>query len=840
MIKVNSRSVITSVAKTTYKANKKRNALTVFAVVLTTFLITAVFGIGISYWNGISERSVRMNGMDYDIELTEPREDQVEKVRDMDAVKYAGLAVKCGIAEEYKGKALEKMRFYWVDQICWEKQCIPAYEFFKGHYPEEEDELVLSTEALKNMGIREPEIGMELPLTYYALNSSEEDGQQENINKTFSLSGYYRDYSGNQYGYVSEAFFDTTGAEPTGFTQGALKITLKNPLYSKKDIMDIQKPLNLQKPQVLMADDQILANFIKVTAGLGGLLIMILISGGLFVYNTLYISVSKDIRYYGQLKTLGMTSVQLKRLVYLQAFWNSCIGIPLGLLLGAVVSAGVVPMALRLMDPSLENENIVTVYPIIYIGAAVFASATVLAGCRKPAAITGECSPVEAVRYIGLSEGKGRKKERVSGLKDMARRNMFRDKKQAVVILGSFFVALTVFVCVNAVVRGNDAKNILNQTSECDILVKNQTTLNENLPLITDEKVEELRTVKGVKEVRPVTSAEASVPYQEEAFGEYYKRLYESRYSPGNYEDDMEGYKKDAEAFNNIFGIRMIGISPEEFRKVNHELGGILDRDAFEKGETAVALTFFASAEEAAGKKIRFALPDSSNPQKEYQVTIAAVGDSSLNPAEFSGGYTPDILVSNAFAEKLMGDKFYTELVQVDYEEPYSKDTEKAVKKVFQGETQISFRSKLVRYKEMKLSEQQVKFLGGGLGIILAVLSILNYINMMAAGVQNRAKEFATLESLGMTSGQIKKVLVREGLGYGGLSILLSVVAGLPLSYLVFQSVTVYDMEYSLPILYNLILFAAIIAVCVTVPPVIYQMTQKDSVIEKLRADGEQ
>lgn len=130
MIKVNSRSVITSVAKTTYKANKKQNALTVFAVVLTTFLITAVFGIGISYWNGISERSVRMNGMDYDIELTEPREDQVEKVRDMDAVKYAGLAVKCGIAEEYKGKALEKMRFYWVDQICWEKQCIPAYEFF--------------------------------------------------------------------------------------------------------------------------------------------------------------------------------------------------------------------------------------------------------------------------------------------------------------------------------------------------------------------------------------------------------------------------------------------------------------------------------------------------------------------------------------------------------------------------------------------------------------------------------------------------------------------------------------------------------------------------------------
>lgn len=130
MMKVNSRKVITSVAMITYRANKKRNALTVFAVILTTFLITAVLGIGISYWDAVSERSIRMNGMDYDIELTEPRAEQVEMVGSMDAVKYAGVAVKCAIAEEYQDKSLDKTRLYWVDDTCWEKQCIPAYEFF--------------------------------------------------------------------------------------------------------------------------------------------------------------------------------------------------------------------------------------------------------------------------------------------------------------------------------------------------------------------------------------------------------------------------------------------------------------------------------------------------------------------------------------------------------------------------------------------------------------------------------------------------------------------------------------------------------------------------------------
>ena len=630
----------------------------------------------------------------------------------------------------------------------------------------------------------------------------------------------------------------------TDFTQGALKITLKKSLYSAKDIMNIQKPLDLQDRQMLIADDHIMQNFIRMAVGVGGLLVMILISGYLFVYNTLYISVSKDIRYYGQLKTLGMTSVQLKRLVYLQALWNSCIGIPVGMALGAAVSAGLIPTALRLIDPGMSGMKIVTVHPLIYVGAALFSSATVIAGCRKPAVITGECSPIEAVSYTGLTKGREKQKERERGLKDMARRNMFRDRKQAAVILGSFFVVLTVFLCVNAVIRGNDAKNILNQIRSCDITVNNQTTLEEKLPLITEERLDEIRAIEGVKEIRPVTTAQMIVPYQEELLGPYYKRLYQSRYSPGDYEKDIEEYKKDPRALNCIFDGRFVGISPEEFRKINDTLGGNLDQEAFEKGETAIAVPFWASAEEAVGKKIRFFLPDGQEPEKEHEITVAATGESSMDggnviddPSEYSGGYCPNLLVSNTLAKKLMGDNILTEVVRIEYEKPYDKETEQAVKSVFRDEKQISFDSKLTRYQEMKSSEQQVKVLGGGLGIILAVLAILNYINMMAAGVQNRAKEFATLESLGMTPGQIRKVLVQEGLGYGILSILLSMAVGLPLSYIVFQSVKVYNMGYSLPVLYNLILFAVIIAVCVMVPPLIYQMTQKESVIERLRAD---
>ena len=49
MLKVNNKKVIRDLAKTTYKANKKRNLLTIVAIFLTTFLLCTVISIGLSY-----------------------------------------------------------------------------------------------------------------------------------------------------------------------------------------------------------------------------------------------------------------------------------------------------------------------------------------------------------------------------------------------------------------------------------------------------------------------------------------------------------------------------------------------------------------------------------------------------------------------------------------------------------------------------------------------------------------------------------------------------------------------------------------------------------------------
>ena len=75
------------------------------------------------------------------------------------------------------------------------------------------------------------------------------------------------------------------------------------------------------------------------------LALFIVLSGYLLISNVMYISVARDIRFYGMLKTIGASSRQIKRLVRLQALRLSLIGVPAGLLLGAAASFGIVPPA---------------------------------------------------------------------------------------------------------------------------------------------------------------------------------------------------------------------------------------------------------------------------------------------------------------------------------------------------------------------------------------------------------------------------------------------------------------------------------------------------------------
>ena len=102
-------------------------------------------------------------------------------------------------------------------------------------------------------------------------------------------------------------------------------INLSHNSPSEKDIIEMQNQINLSGNQIIEADYDTISNFIKTMVGLFILLVVVFMSGYLFIYNTLYISVNRDIRYLGQLKTIGTTSIQIRKMIYKQMLWNSTI-----------------------------------------------------------------------------------------------------------------------------------------------------------------------------------------------------------------------------------------------------------------------------------------------------------------------------------------------------------------------------------------------------------------------------------------------------------------------------------------------------------------------------------
>lgn len=277
----------------------------------------------------------------------------------------------------------------------------------------------------------------------------------------------------------------------------------------------------------------------------------------------------------------------------------------------------------------------------------------------------------------------------------------------------------------------------------------------------------------------------------------------------------------------------MIGIDDLEFERLNQALETPLDKEAFDNGKIAFASKTFTEGDHGiVGKNVRF-FPFTGSTSKEERIKIGALVKF---PAYYAAGYSPDLIISDEYFAKLVKQPFI-EMIKIDYHKPFSKGTEASIRKLIKDRQGISVDSKLSRYSEMKNSENQITVLGGSIGWIVMLLAISNYWNMMSASIQNRSKEFAILESIGMTRKQIKRMVVSESLCYTALSMVIALLTGLPTSRFVFENLNVYEIPFAFPMMKHLILFFVILTVCVASTLLLLRKTKKESIIELLRQE---
>ena len=115
-------------------------------------------------------------------------------------------------------------------------------------------------------------------------------------------------------------------------------------------------------------------------------------------------------------------------------------------------------------------------------------------------------------------------------------------------------------------------------------------------------------------------------------------------------------------------------------------------------------------------------------------------------------------------------------------------------------------------------------------------IGLINFVNVMLTSVIARRNEFAIMESIGTTKRQIRRILTFEGGFYALLSTILIMTLGNAFLLLVAEAVpSIADYaRFTYPVGLVIGLIAAIFAICLCVPSLVYRFTVKETVIERL------
>ena len=181
--------------------------------------------------------------------------------------------------------------------------------------------------------------------------------------------------------------------------------------------------------------------------------LLIAVVCAIVIYNIFYISVMGKMREYGRLKVLGTTPKQLKRVVKRERRFLTAIAIPLGLICAAGIALIAVPGYWSWSD----NIRSAVVVSLLTYG-------TVLIATRKPMAMAGKVSAIEAIRATAYSQQQGpsvsRQLHRPLTMPRLALMNFSRNRKKAFVTTLSLGLTGILLLCVSAYANSVDVKEM--------------------------------------------------------------------------------------------------------------------------------------------------------------------------------------------------------------------------------------------------------------------------------------------------------------------------------------------------------------------------------------------
>ena len=857
-------NLYTSLTLRYLKQNKRRTLVTIIGIILATALICGIGNICTSFMDYQMRDQIKTSGSFY-ATFTD-----IDKEKASVITKSSGVS-EYGYKKDLGSIILDKKDSTSLDINVFDKNTINSFQITlkNGNYPKNQSEIVV-TQALLNKWNKKIGDKITLNLGELIYDDMGMISKLKNSQKTtFKIVGTLDKAPYNSKLFAIAGFDINTVDKNENFD---VSICTKNPKDIYKTAISIGENIGLvqkddPKDKSYNYDGQTSLYFkdINYNEGLLRLLgassysninITLLLIVGLVaslviiatiatIYNSFSIAISERKKQFGILNSIGATKSQIMKLVFLEGFLVSIVGIPIGLLSGTVAIDIVFKVIKTFFKTSMFGELGLRVVfsPIVLIISTLVILLTIFISAIIPAINAAKISPLEAIKNSSnLKVGKIKSSKLVKKIfkteGELAYKNLRRNKGKFRITLFSLVISIVIFISFNGFVDMFIEANQINYGS-----ITNDLTLYEN-NLLTKEEVQktidELKKINGLKDVAIDKGYNLNVHVDEKNIN---KDLRESLKQSDYVDMDNSTY--------NFINSRLY--TPGDFSISNIKLSeGKFDRKTA-KAENGVILVRY-SYQESLAKKGKVVLSnykvgdtlnctitsydsDGKESAKEVKLKILAITDEILTGnnqyPETSFGVVAydDLIPSLGITDDKSSSIYY---VATNRE----KSTRDEVKKVAE-ENNLSVIDSIDEAQKLEQTMNVMKIFVYGFIVVISLVSVTNIINTISTNINLRKREFAVIKSIGVTPQGFKKMIYMESILYGILSLLYGIPIGICMNVLMNKILEgMITVQTLIPYKAILICVVAIFVITFIASYIPLKKMSKENIIDNIRQES--
>ena len=729
------------------KVRKQQNRMTVLCIIIAVFLVTAIFSVADMMIRTESDFMINNHG-NWHIAIKNISQDDADEISNRSDVTAVGAASQFNFEGEQPYRINKKRTVLYGTDEAYIVQI--SNGIVEGTFPENDTEVMLTPNAVTALGVQlGDKVTLHTPAgdRIFTISGFGTDDENYYNNQTYLVGSYL-----TQNAFTSVmAQNEVTNNELTYYVQFESATKAANAKRELQTQYQLPDESISENTGVMGMSGQSNSTAMQSIYGLAAILfVLVLLAGILMISGSMNSMIAQRTQFFGMLRCIGASHVQIIRFVRLEAL-NWCkIAVPIGVFFGTIISWIICATLHYGIGGEFSTTPVFQISPVGLISGVVVGVVTVFLAAQSPAKRAAKVSPISAVS--GNIDNKVSANHAIKfnlGKIDnsLGFHHAIEKKKNWFLMTASFALTIMLFFSFSVIL--DFAKQLVpsQNVTSADIALSSYANKLD----IERSLVDEIKKIDGVAnaygssymENIPATSSRAGIDH----------------INIVSYDDTLLDYSKESIA------------------------QGALDTVYGDSNK--VATVYNRNNSLRIGDTIQFA-------GEEVEITCT------LSQGLFGDDLI--IICSQETFDRIMGNTKYGLIgIQLD-----SNATEETIAEIRSLENDdIIITDQRESNKQNNATYLAVRIVCYGFLAIVGIISLFNIVNSISMSVSARMKQYGAMRAVGMDNRQLKRMISAEAYTYAISGLIVGCGIGLPLSQFLYNRLIAhyFGIEWSFPIL---------------------------------------